>query len=149
MYQYLYTSRAVAPFADADLLGLLEWSRTFNPANGITGLLLYYPDDALNNGVFMQYLEGAEGDVRSLMRRIEHDPRHTAIETYLDEPREGRLFSRWAMAHASPASVPLPNAFLRVETLELPLAERREAALWFLSTFRETALEMGTPGRRE
>ncbi|GMN02488.1 BLUF domain-containing protein [Erythrobacter sp. MTPC3] len=76
LYQYCYLS--TAPELSRDQVeAILASSARNNPANGITGLLVY------NGRNFLQILEGEEKALVSLMARIAKDPRHTGI-SYLD-----------------------------------------------------------------
>jgi hypothetical protein len=91
-YHVLYRSRATHAPTEADLQALLEWSRTYNAAHNITGLLLY------SDGRFVQLFEGPEATVRALYARIQRDPRHTHVVTLSDGPGPQRWFDDWHMA---------------------------------------------------
>lgn len=91
VYQVLYRSVAVQPFAEAELHSLLENARSFNVRQGLTGILLY------SDGRFVQLLEGAEQPVRQLYARIQQDPRHTQVVTVSEGPGPGRRFADWSM----------------------------------------------------
>ena len=56
LYHLLYQSQALATFSLPELLELLQQSRAYNAARGITGILLHAP-----NGQFLQLLEGEKG----------------------------------------------------------------------------------------
>jgi len=76
-----------------DLLEQLE--RRFQMANakkGLSGLLLF------GNGLFFQYIEGAEKDVSELLSKIKTDPRHNKIKVLLEGTVEERRFPNWSMA---------------------------------------------------
>ncbi|WP_414662840.1 BLUF domain-containing protein [Horticoccus sp. 23ND18S-11] len=91
LFHLVYVSSAVAPFSEADLLALLEHSRTNNARCGVTGLLLYH------EGNFMQALEGPEPAVRSLHARIVTDPRHYGCITLIQGAIAARSFAGWSM----------------------------------------------------
>ena len=88
--QYLYISTAPSLSRD-EVNSILESSARNNPANNITGLLLY------NGRNFLQLLEGEEADLVSLMVKIEHDPRHTGISMLDSKTAERRACPDWAM----------------------------------------------------
>ncbi len=88
--QYLYISTAPSLSRD-EVNAILESSARNNPANGITGLLLY------NGRNFLQLLEGEEGELVSLMVKIEHDPRHTGISMLDRMTVSKRACPDWAM----------------------------------------------------
>ncbi|MGI4821394.1 MAG: BLUF domain-containing protein [Janthinobacterium lividum] len=92
IYHVLYRSRATQAPTEADLHALLEWSRTYNTQQQITGLLLY------SDGHFVQLFEGPEAVVRPLYARIQADPRHTQVVTVSDGPGPQRWFADWHMA---------------------------------------------------
>ncbi len=93
-FRLMYRSRdrLAAPERDEELADLFAASRSNNSKRDITGALL------LSGHWFVQVLEGAEDDVRSLFSRIEKDSRHDAVELLSAEPAEGRVFARWSMA---------------------------------------------------
>ena len=91
-YHVLYRSRATQAPTETDLLALLDWSRTYNAQQQITGLLLY------SDGRFVQLFEGPESAVQALYARIQQDPRHTQVVTVSDGPAPQRWFADWHMA---------------------------------------------------
>lgn len=142
MHQHIYTSRAVEPLDEDELRELLASARRFNAEHGLTGILLYYRDDALENGAFMQYLEGPEEAIRRVLHeRIEPDLRHRSIEVFVDGPRQGRLFDGWYMGFPGMATKPPPPGFVALMDVDLPPTERKEIALRLLRKFREEAID--------
>jgi hypothetical protein len=65
--------------------------RRFNQLNGITGLLSY------DKGVYIQFIEGEESVLGALHERINRDPRHSDVVTFVDERVRERAFSSWAL----------------------------------------------------
>lgn len=92
LYHLIYESRAARPFAEADLLALLQHSRQYNAQHQLTGLLLHSPE-----GLFLQVLEGQEADVLRLYERISQDARHAACHVLLSGPLAKRRFGEWRM----------------------------------------------------
>ena len=93
LYQLIYQSRALVPFATPELMALLLQARGYNGARHLTGLLLYTPD-----GRFMQVLEGDKDAVRQLYcNRILADPRHADCRVLHEGPCAGRCFPQWSM----------------------------------------------------
>lgn len=48
-------------------------------------------------GNFMQFLEGAEDNVRRIYAKISADPRHTGLIKFLEGFEEERQFPEWSM----------------------------------------------------
>src|SRR4051812_19629690 len=91
LFHLVYVSSAVSAFSEADLVKLLERSRTKNQAAGLSGMLLY------RDGNFMQLLEGDAQAVHDVHALIGRDPRHHGLITLLKGPIEKRVFSEWSM----------------------------------------------------
>jgi hypothetical protein len=95
----IYHSAATPGLSSFDVDEILAASRTRNKQNDITGMLL------LENGRFLQALEGPEEDVRDLMARIEQDRRHEHVRVLVEETQDGRRFPDWAMARGHVAEL--------------------------------------------
>jgi hypothetical protein len=94
IFFYMYSSRAIKAFTQAELLELLARSRENNSKLGVTGMLLY------KNGEFMQVLEGSEQTVRTLVAKIERDPRHKVAKLLIGYCPE-RQFPYWYMGFSN------------------------------------------------
>lgn len=70
---------------------IVQTAKTENAKRSITGVLFYH------EGHFLQVIEGAEDTLRSLMRNIEADPRHSDISYLIDTKTESRGFRQWNM----------------------------------------------------
>lgn len=88
----VYSSRAIRPFDDDELLDLLQRAQEANARRGVTGVLLYHA------GTFVQAIEGEDAVVDELHRRIERDPRHTAVTVVSRTEQAERRFGGWSMA---------------------------------------------------
>jgi hypothetical protein len=99
LYTLAYFSRSQLDsrdsFVQLELLNILLVSRLRNGRSGVTGCLL------LNHGCFSQVLEGSREAVEPTFERIECDPRHRSVSVLYFKPLERRLFTDFAMAHAS------------------------------------------------
>ena len=91
VYHVFYRSQARPGLSQTDLNALLDWSRRYNTAHGLTGLLLYSDER------FVQVLEGSETAVRTLFPRIQQDERHTQVVTLSEGPGPQRWFAEWSM----------------------------------------------------
>jgi Sensors of blue-light using FAD len=92
LYNMVYCSRAADGVDDAAVARIIETSHRHNPAQGITGLLVF------GSGIFFQWLEGPRDNVMQLMVNLQKDPRHEDVVTLsaVEEVRE-RLFPDWDM----------------------------------------------------
>jgi len=92
LYNLVYCSRARPGVTDADVDRIIATARRWNPARGITGLLVF------GSGIFFQWLEGPRDNVLELMARLRVDPRHEDVVALseVEEVRE-RLFPQWDM----------------------------------------------------
>jgi len=92
LYNVVYCSRATAGVDDAAVDRIIATSRRWNPARGITGLLVF------GSGIFFQWVEGPRDNVLELMAAIKTDSRHKNIISLAstEEVRE-RLFPDWDM----------------------------------------------------
>jgi len=91
MYHLVYTSVAVAPFSEVDLIQLLEQSRNSNKTTEITGILLYI------QGKFIQVLEGEKSVVSKLYTKIVGDGRHKKVMIVIEGDSKERMFKGWSM----------------------------------------------------
>jgi len=91
LIQLIYASRSARVLGPADIKDILGASQRNNTRAGITGAL------CLNNGIFLQLLEGDRTAVNSLYHRLLKDGRHrdTAILDLSEIPH--RRFTGWSM----------------------------------------------------
>lgn len=85
---YISTS-ADLPASEIDRL--LESAQRNNSLRSISGFLLY------NGRNFLQLIEGAEADLRSLMSTLSRDLRHSGMSVLIDEPIDARSCPLWSM----------------------------------------------------
>ncbi len=96
IYQMIYSSTASRPMSESDLAALLTLSRIRNHRAGISGILLY------GKGQFVQFLEGEEDQVKSLVSRsIRRDRRHENFQMLYENRQQTRGFQEWPMAYGS------------------------------------------------
>jgi hypothetical protein len=91
MYHLIYTSHAIVPYNQDDLIELLRQSRAYNRQHHITGMLLYL------NGKFIQVLEGNKESVLELYDSICHDPKHQRVMKIMEGTSPSRIFKDWSM----------------------------------------------------
>ena len=133
MHALLYRSRARAGLLASDLNDILATAQGRNHQLGVTGLLLYGELEVVPGapGEFVQWIEGPEGAVESLYRRIQNDPRHTEVEVLgrgpvaqlapdasaQNQAPEGRLFPTWDLGLVRLSELPATlDGFLRFAT---------------------------------
>ena len=91
LIQLTYASRTSRVLGPADVKDILGASQRNNTRAGITGAL------CLNNGIFLQQLEGDRTAVNALYHRLLKDSRHkdTVVLDFAQIPH--RRFSSWSM----------------------------------------------------
>ena len=86
-----YISRSAPDQTPQDVDAIHRAALTYNPLDGITGLLIY------NGNGFMQIIEGAESAINDLMTRIAADIRHLDLEIRDRRSVKRRCFPHWTM----------------------------------------------------
>ena len=91
LIQLIYASRSSRVLGPADVKDILGASQRNNTRAGVTGAL------CLNNGIFLQLLEGDRAAVNALYHRLLKDTRHkdTAVLDFGEIPH--RRFTSWSM----------------------------------------------------
>ncbi|NJC41970.1 hypothetical protein GGQ87_002265 [Brevundimonas alba] len=88
----VYCSRACIDTASLQAISeILGVSQRNNVRDGLTGAL------AINDGWFLQVVEGTEAALDALLRRLVADTRHTDLEILSRRTVTGRLFPDWSM----------------------------------------------------
>lgn len=93
MLQLIYTSIEAFPMRIVDIAKILSQSRRHNEKTQISGYLIYH------KGSFMQIIEGADEDIKSLYKRIEKDDRHRNIKLIYCVSISERAFDGWSMGY--------------------------------------------------
>ncbi|MCA9083431.1 MAG: BLUF domain-containing protein [Planctomycetaceae bacterium] len=88
---------------------IVDSARQRNSTLGITGVMFHH------RGRFLQFLEGPQPQVQSLMERISRDPRHRNIRILFDEQIDRRGFPDWSMDSFHISN----DATLQLEFLEM------------------------------
>ncbi len=93
MHLIVYTSELTAPSENINILlkCIVEHAAVKNAQSDITGLLFYH------NSRFLQFIEGHQAALDTLMQTMSKDPRHKNIVRIIDETVPERSFSDWAM----------------------------------------------------
>jgi len=133
-FNLVYISKATKPMQDVENSLLLQQSRTWNEAHGLTGMLLYIEGSFLHfdGGRFIQALEGDEAEVRAIFEKIQLDNRHFDITRLHESTTAKRNFADWSMGFKSlnkkgylemPGSFSLDESFLtsRTEVFNIPM----------------------------
>ena len=90
LLRIIYVSRASAPLP-LELKDILTSSRKNNRVLGVTGTMGFI------DGLYLQCLEGEEGVVNTLYKRIEDDSRHSSLKILVSKPTSERAFPGWSM----------------------------------------------------
>ena len=100
LHNIVYCSRAAPGVTDADVQAIIATAHRYNPANGVTGLLVY------GSNIFFQWLEGPKESVVRLMHNIRNDKRHdTLVELSVNEEVRERMFPTWDMELVQPDDI--------------------------------------------
>lgn len=91
LIQLTYASRTARPLGPADIKDILATSHRNNARAGITGVL------CLNNGIFLQQLEGDRAAVNALYHRLLKDTRHQDSAVLDFGEIAHRRFTNWSM----------------------------------------------------
>lgn len=92
LWHIIYASQPFG-FDESTLAGILLDARRCNARDGITGALVCRAD------IYLQMLEGPEGQVANAFDRIAQDDRHLDVQVLGSGPVGERLFGDWAMLH--------------------------------------------------
>ncbi|WKN41716.1 BLUF domain-containing protein [Tunicatimonas pelagia] len=95
MYALVYISEANQSFSMAELRTLAKRANWRNKLLSITGFLTY------KDGQFLQYLEGEEKTVISLMNTIRQDSRHTVVKLIELPDQPQQYLVNWHMRYLS------------------------------------------------
>ena len=93
LVQAIYTSRSL--IGEDQQSQLLAECRVKNPKNDVSGVLVSHDEK------FLQVLEGPASHIRTLIGKIEKDPRHTEFHVIGINPISQRNFPDWSMASLS------------------------------------------------
>ncbi|AYQ29331.1 MULTISPECIES: BLUF domain-containing protein [unclassified Polaromonas] len=91
LVQLTYASRTTGALGPGDIKDILASSKRNNSRAGVTGAL------CLNNGIFLQQLEGDKMAVNALYHRILRDGRHREFAVLDFSEISHRRFSSWSM----------------------------------------------------
>lgn len=109
----IYISEALLEIDASQLYELTEFARKNNHDLGVTGFL--YVED----GYFLQYIEGDPRTVNSLLTKISQDDRHEVIHKHRMQVIE-RRFPIWNMQYVDPIQAQhIRIEKLMIDTLEL------------------------------
>lgn len=103
LIRIIYVSSAVGPQTGTVTKSILQSSKSWNGANGVTGVLCQ------GQGVYLQALEGERNTVTNLYSRIYADLRHTNVGLLHCESITHRRYKNWSMALVSLSDVESQN----------------------------------------
>jgi hypothetical protein len=130
MLQVIYSSKAASQIGPGDVFRIIQQSARNNGKAGLTGFLIY------QNGRFFQVLEGEKPPIDDVMRRVERDPRHSAITIISRREIDERAFPAWRMKRLCTQEVPGPLREIAPE-LEMAPPPIRSAATRFLAALQD------------
>jgi len=113
----LYSSSAAANVDSGDVFAIIEVSARNNPQREVTGFLIY------NGRDFLQYVEGPQDSLESLLETLGQDTRHHSVRVLHRASREERLFPNWTMRRAGAGA---ESELAAVYRADLPVEMRGE-----------------------
>ena len=138
LVRLLYASRLVEPGKPEIIDNILAESRKYNPALGITGILVY------SEGIFLQAIEGGRQQVSQLYNHITRDKRHTDVVLLHFEEINQRRFGGWTMGQVNLAKVNTSVMLKDSATTELdPYSVSGEVSLALLEELMASASVIG------
>lgn len=91
--QIFYTSVSTYTRGDVSDLDILRTALRVNPVLDLTGFLFR------TNRHFMQFIEGSEEALDTIMQKIRHDDRHRRVTEWPMEMASERAFPDWSMGY--------------------------------------------------
>jgi hypothetical protein len=138
----MYASRALATVDADELHTILRQSQAHNQVQGITGVLCF----CLNQGIFLQVLEGGRSAVNQLYNKIVCDRRHSSVELLAYEEIGERGFAGWAMGQVNLSRLN-PGLLLKYSERAVldPFAVSGQASMALFKELMATASVVGQP----
>jgi hypothetical protein len=99
VYGSNYALKSSGAALAADLKRILASAIRHNPANGISGGLVF------SHNHFVQVLEGPQPAVENTFSRIQLDPSHTQVIQVEAKPIAQRMFGAWSMGYVGNAAL--------------------------------------------
>ncbi len=143
LVRLLYASRASEEMNESLLASILSQSFRNNAEQGITGLLCAHMEE----GTFLQALEGGRDAVNRLYGRIVGDPRHCDATLLGFEEIEERRFASWRMGIVTLDKINRASILRYTERASLDASSLSgRSALGLLEELAETASILGGEG---
>jgi hypothetical protein len=95
LVRLLYASQAVGVVDATTINAILQQSRRYNPAGGITGVLCH------SERLYLQLIEGGREQVNRLYARILGDTRHSGVTLLHYEEISERRYAGWTMGQTN------------------------------------------------
>ena len=92
LFRAIYTSRPFG-FEEGILNQILMTARRCNVRDDVTGALI------CRSGIYLQWLEGPEEQVKNTLERISRDDRHDEMKVQVAASVSERMFGDWTMLH--------------------------------------------------
>jgi hypothetical protein len=93
---YVSESKLVIPRDEGQITQIVDWSKRWNEAVGITGALLFTEEH------FSQFIEGPPEMIAELFGKLQRDPRHTNLDILEKRTARHRIFADWSLAYSGP-----------------------------------------------
>lgn len=142
LVRLMYASRSVAAVDAEELHAILRRSQSYNQVHGITGVLCF----CINQGIFLQVLEGGRSAVNQLYNRIVSDRRHSGVELMAYEEIGERGFAGWAMGQVNLSRLN-PGLLLKYSERAVldPFGVSGQASMALFKELMATASVVGQP----
>lgn len=131
--------------SEAEILDILEVSRSKNAKLGITGILVYWA----RTDQFMQILEGEKKAIFDLLDTIRKDERHTGLKLIYDGEVSERCFTNWSMGFSNFDSIDKTKLegysnFLEEGFTDELLNQNPSTAAYLFQSFKQALPEKST-----
>lgn len=133
----MYISRSLIENAQERqaIASILDTSRRNNAREDVTGALL------LDDGHFMQVLEGERALVDARYASIRCDQRHTDVQLVAQAPIAVRRFSQWSMAYLSHRKARLAFSSIGIDELRRIETHRAEEIIVAMVNLASASVE--------
>ena len=141
VYQLVYISTATSQLDIEEIRSIERIAQINNKSAAVTGILLY------NYGLFMQFLEGTEAEVKNIFSAIKKDRRHSNINVLKQGVIPKRQFTNWSMRHTEVNDIRQKSGFIHdklfgITNWSKEIINNAEESMALLVSFRDNTFSL-------